>query len=124
MKRESCRETYLMKMLSRHVSILNLKIFEKMMVALNLARLTNGVKFVRRIAMISNIAGLPNSATNAKRKDILLGYIEQKVFNNSRRPQNQHNHLLKPTSYNIGKTQKPSSMLVTLQVKKKTMYGI
>jgi hypothetical protein len=124
MKRESCRETYLMKMPSRQVLILNLKIFEKRMVTLNLARLTDGVKYVRMIAMISKIAGLPNSATNAKRKDILLGYVEQKVFNNPRRPQNQHNYLLKPTSYNRGKTQKPSSMLVTLQVKKKAMYGI
>jgi DNA polymerase III delta prime subunit len=67
-----------------------------MMVTLNLAGLTDGVKSVRRIAMIPNIVSLPNSATNAKRKDILLGSVEQKVFNNPRRPQNQHNHLLKP----------------------------
>jgi hypothetical protein len=67
-------------------------------VTLNLARLTCGVKSIRKIAMISNIAGLPNSATNKKRKGILLSSVEQKVFNNPRRPQNQHNHLLKPTS--------------------------
>jgi hypothetical protein len=98
MKKESCRETYLMKMPSRQDSISNLKIFEKKMVTLNLARLTDGVKSIRRIAVILNIVGLPNSVTNAKRNDILFGSVEQKVFNNPRRPQNQHNHLLKPTS--------------------------
>jgi hypothetical protein len=97
MKRESCREIYLMKMPSRQVLISNMKFFEKRLVIFNLARLTYGVKSIRKIAMIPNIAGLPNSATNTKRKDILLSSVEQKVFNNPRRPQNQHNHLLKPT---------------------------
>jgi hypothetical protein len=63
-----------------------------------LARLIDAVKSVRRIVMIQNIAGLPNSATNVKRKDILLGTVEQNIFNNRSKPQNKHNHRLKPTS--------------------------
>jgi hypothetical protein len=57
---------------SRQVLISNMKIFEKRLATLNLARLTYGVKSIRKIAMISNITGLSNSATNTKRKDILL----------------------------------------------------
>jgi hypothetical protein len=87
-----------MKMPSRQVPISNLNFFEKKMVTLNLARLTDDVKSIRRITMILNIASLLNSATNAKRNDILLGFVEQKIFNNPRKLQNQHNHLLKPTS--------------------------
>jgi hypothetical protein len=71
-KREICSEIYLIKMPSRQVLISNMKFFEKRLATLNLARLTYGVKSIRKIAMISNITGLSNSATNTKRKDILL----------------------------------------------------